>query len=116
MYGLYNWQRREDSAHQLPESLKHCLERAKLVDFLNNQIVDVRRTTNDVFPIYLTQPTEKKQFIQRMEQDVTIKQILYDVGNGSERKNIALRLWADCLDSAKTLRKMYNVGKNPNGL
>ena len=33
-----------------------------------------------------------------MEQDVTIKQILYDVGNGSERKNIALRLWADCLD------------------
>jgi hypothetical protein len=59
---------------------------------------------------------EKDEFIQIIEENEdTLQKILYDVLSDTDRKNIALRLWAGCLDAAKTLRDTYVSEHNPDG-
>jgi hypothetical protein len=96
----------------LPKSLKdNSLKQASLVQYVNVEVLSKHRTNiNKDFPSYLRREREKENFIQGLEEDEMLSNFLPDVNKGSERKNIALRLWSGCMDGAKTTRDKFVSG------
>jgi hypothetical protein len=92
---LYLWAKQCGDAPLLPDSLKNGgLKQAEVVEFVNMTLANQRKK-NRLFPIILIDLKEKDEFIQIIEENEdTLQKILYDVLSDTDRKNIALRLWA----------------------
>lgn len=113
---LHSWATEgiSDITNLLPVSLReNPLKQSLLIqyidEFLNNNI---RKILGDRFPTFLADlnESEKKYFIQEIEQDPTIRAIfLYDVKDGVKRRSIALRLWVGATIAAKSTRQTYNT-------
>jgi hypothetical protein len=103
-----------DVTNQLPSSLRQNPLRQSLLiqyvdEYLNNNI---RKVLGIRFPIFLadSNESEKKYFIQKLEQDLTLRDIfLHDVKDGIERESIALKLWVGATIAAKSTRQKYNA-------
>src|SRR5215211_7405306 len=113
---LYQWAKECGDIPQLPESLRlDCMKRCHLVQFVNQQLLNIR-TTNIHFPKILLNPDEKERFIRILEEDeYTIHGVLSNVWSDRERKNIALRLWTGCLCTAKECRRTSVAEHNSDG-
>jgi hypothetical protein len=113
---MYLWAKQCGDTKQLPTSLKNNgLKQAEVVEFVNMTLAN-QRSKNANFPVILTDLSEKDEFIQTIRENKdTLQRIIHDVLSDRDRKNIALRLWAGCLDAAKTLRYAYVSERNPDG-
>jgi hypothetical protein len=111
---LYQWAKDRGDIQQLPESLKRdCMSRCRLVQFVNQQLLDTR-TTNMHFPKILLNPDEKERFIRSLQSDAT-RNVLADVDSDIERTNIALRLWTGCLCVTKECMISSVTEYSPDG-
>lgn len=106
---IYKWAEENGSVPALPNSISNPSDQAKVCSHLNN-IVATSRTTNPNFPIVLSSSEEKDKFIQIVENNPNITRILHDTFDKRIRSNISFRLWAGCMDGAKTTRKTYMKG------
>jgi hypothetical protein len=113
---LYQWARECGDTPKLPDSLKlDCMNRCHLVQFINQQLLEVR-TTNIHFPKILMVPDQRERFIQILENDEdTVRSILNNGRGDIERINIALRLWTGCLCASKECRRTSVAEHNPDG-
>jgi hypothetical protein len=113
---LYQWAREYDYIPELPDSLKlDCINRCHLIQFVDQQLLKIR-TTSIHFPKILMDPDERERFIRILEEDEDNVRSILDTGySDSERKNIALRLWAGCLCAAKECRRTSVAEHNPDG-
>ena len=113
---LYQWARECGDIPKLPDSLKlDCMNRCHLVQFVNQQLLEVR-TTNIHFPKILMVPDQRERFIQILEKDEdTVRSILNNGWGDIERINIALRLWTGCLCASKECRRTSVAEHNPDG-
>jgi hypothetical protein len=112
---LYNWTKEFGDVSQMPVILlENCMKRCSLVQFVNQQLFNVR-FTNKNFPVILL-PEEREGFIRILEEDKdVIKSILYDLQNSIERRNITLKIWTGCISAAKGCRSTYVAERNPDG-
>jgi hypothetical protein len=113
---LYQWGKECGDIPQLPDSLKRdCMNRCRLVQFVNQRLLNIR-TTNIHFPKILLNPDEKEKFICTLEEgEDNIHNILKDVRSNEERKSIVLRLWTGCICAAKECRRTSVTEHNPDG-
>lgn len=100
---IYKWAEECGSVPALPNSISNPSDQAKVCSHLNN-ILATRRNTNPNFPIILSSAKDKDGFIQMVENDTNIAQILH---NTHDKKVRSFRLWAGCMDGAKTTRRNY---------
>jgi hypothetical protein len=102
---LYQWAKEYDDTPKLPELLRRdCLKRCQIVQFVNHQILRLRKA-NLHFPRILLDPYEKGRFIGIVEENKNaLHEALGGFSSNSERGNIALRLWTGCLCAAKECR------------
>jgi hypothetical protein len=89
---LYQWAKELDGKEsQMPETLIiDCLNRCRLVQFVNENLSKTR-TTNIHFPKILLNSDERQGFIRILEEDVnTVQSILAKVQNKKERINTSM--------------------------
>ena len=88
-----------ENFRELPDSLKSdALKNTDLIQIVNSRLSIVRNTPRGrIFPTFLINPELKDEFTRDLEQDQdTVKRILYDVPSAMDRRNITLKLWAEC--------------------
>jgi len=112
MSTIYQWGKELGNPH-LPESLRKCFRNcAEIAHFVNGQLNDIRQrmvNCNIFFPYILKSINEKYDFIRSVSMDqITIGKNLLDVTRGNDKGSIALRLYAGCLDAAKSTRDSHN--------
>ena len=113
---LYQWAKEYDDIPKLPEFLRRdCLKRCQIVQYVNQQILRIRKA-NLHFPRILLDPDEKGKFIGIVEKNKNIiHDTLGDFFSSSERGNIALRLWTGCFCAVKECRPTCVIEHDPNG-
>ena len=87
----------------IPESLQDVIKRAKYLDFVDKKMIAgsmLWELNKQVIDSFLT------------NMDKESVPWIYDIGDGKQRINITLRLWAGCLDAAKYLRDKYMSRSN----
>jgi hypothetical protein len=96
------WAEKCGPTPSLPESLRgDSLKQANLVQYLDAKILSKhRKDINKDFPVCLKTEHEKDEFIRSLEQDMKLSNFLPSVNKGTERKNIALRMYAGGLDAS----------------
>jgi hypothetical protein len=110
-----SWANESGEIRLFPESLKRSfLKRAKIVHLVNEKLGKVReqekrkyRLGEGCFPIILLDSNIKNDFVQTLCDASMIQNNLHDVSNAVKRGNIALILFAGCLDATKTFRAKY---------
>ncbi len=109
---FYSWSEECGPPPPLPHSLSQgCDSGAELAYYFDMELNGRIRKSNPNFPMILTSPTEKLNFLTWLKQDWKISNILNDVTDEDHRKNILLRLWVGLKDAAKTIRKDYNTAQ-----
>src|SRR5919197_4152786 len=93
MSTAYRWANELGEVLELSSSLNNCINRAKLVDFIDKDLI---------------KGSEKLWTYNEEQKDLFLKEIanksriyMYDVNDEIIRKNVTLRLWAGCLHAAK---------------
>ena len=107
---ICNWAEECGAAPGLPNSISSPLIQAKLCYYLNERINKTKNSINIEFPIFLNSAADKNGFIQTVEKDSNVTQILHDTTDKKVITNIAFRLWAGCMEGAKTTRENYMSG------
>jgi hypothetical protein len=108
---LYYWGIEYDEKPHLPAELKKDgLKTAKIVQFVNNELGNMR-IRNQNFPIFLLYANEKDEFSSALIKDSSLEY----VSSYAERKSIYLRAWSGCLEASKALREKYVAERNVNG-
>ena len=102
---IHYWTEELGPLPKLPNSISNPLNRAKLSHCLNEIINIAQKSISIEFPTFLSSAADKNSFIQTVEKDANVTQILYDTTD--KKSNIAFRLWAGCVDGAKTTREYY---------
>jgi hypothetical protein len=103
---IYKWAEEKGLVPELPNSISNPSDQAKVCYYLNN-IIATTRNTNPNFPFILNSADEKDIFIHMVENDANIARILHDTTDKKVISNISFRLWAGCMDGAKTTREYY---------
>jgi hypothetical protein len=116
---LYQWAKECGDIPQFPFLKLDCMDRCGLVQFVNQQLLDIR-TINTHFPKILLNPDEKQRFVRTLEENDNGEKnedILNDRlgARNRERKTTALRLWTGCLCAAKECRRNSVSEHNPDG-
>lgn len=107
---IHNWAEECGPVPRLPNSISNPLIQAKLCYYLNEIINTVRNSINIEFPTFLNSAADKNGFILTVEKDVNIAQILHDTTDKKVIRNVAFRLWAGCMEGAKTTREKFMSG------
>ncbi len=109
---LYRWSDECGTPPSLPNSLaKGSESTAELAYYFDTELNGTLRKRNPAFPNFLSYPNEKQDFLIWIKHNQKIINILYDVKDENDRKNIMLRLWVGLKDAAKTIRKDYNTSQ-----
>jgi hypothetical protein len=88
---------------QLPASLKNVRQRANLAHEINESL-----PKGDLLFLH-----SSEEITRRLSETANLSQrYMPDVANPLERINISLRLWAGCLDAAKTIALETRSGGN----
>jgi hypothetical protein len=86
---------------RLPDSLKNADHTARFIDYIDSQIINpFRSLKTEEFILKVIELTREK---------------IPDISDGKVRANITMRLWAGCMDSAKTIRNTYVDKSSPDG-
>jgi len=114
IFVLCRWAREcGDDTTQLPVSVKETpLKQSLLIQHVDEFLSNIRKQLGNRFPTFLSDSneSEKKHFIQSLEQDSTIANIfLQDVKERAERKSIALKFWVGGITAAKGTRNTHNI-------
>ena len=90
---IYNWAEEYGLVPALPNSISNPLIQAKLCYCLNEVISTVRNSIYIEFPTFLYSAADKESFIQIVDKDTNITQILHDTTDKKVIRNIAFRLY-----------------------
>jgi hypothetical protein len=83
----------------LPSSLNDVAIRGQLVKEINDPLIVGNKTT----PSILSDLDDNERAIRLEKIGATSYRLVHDVSDENIRKNIALRIWSECLDAAKNI-------------